>query len=108
MGRYNDFMMLTAEKPGLNKFMREQIHGHKSTAEEASVYVHLLIAYGIIEEAFILYVKKWIDKETWEQWATWLENVLMKHPQFTQLHKRTRGMYDKRFEDYVLKVLEEK
>jgi ABC-type long-subunit fatty acid transport system fused permease/ATPase subunit len=105
-------MLMQADKPELNKLMRQQIHGHsyekKSIPEDASVYVHLLIAYGIIEEAFILYSKKWIVKETWEQWAVWLENVLVRHPQFTQLHKRARGMYDKRFQDYVLKALEEK
>jgi hypothetical protein len=92
--------------------MREHIHGHnkgrKITSQDASVYVHLLIAYGIIEEAFLLYVKKWIDKETWDQWATWFKNVLVRHPQFTQIHRGTRGMFDKRFEDYVVKVLEGK
>lgn len=112
MGRYNDFMMMQAEKPELFKLMRGQIHGRiedrKTAPQDTSGYVHLLIAYGIIEEAFLLYVKKWIDKETWEQWATWLENALVRHPQFIQMHRRTRGMFDKRFEDYVLKVLEEK
>jgi len=111
MGRYNDFMMIQAEKPGLNKLMTEWLQRNnkekKITAQDASVSVHLLIAYGIIEEAFLLYVKKWIDKETWEQWAKWLKS-LSRHPKFTQIHKRASGQFDKRFEAYVSKILEER
>ena len=66
-----------------------------------------MIAYGIIEEAYLLYAKKWIDKETWEQWAAWLK-TLAKHPRFAQIHRRTRGMFDKRYETYVSIVLEGK
>jgi len=66
MGRYNDFMMMQAEKPELNKLLRDQFHGHdtkgKTSSEDTSVIVSLLIAYGIIEEAFLLYLKKWIDE----------------------------------------------
>ena len=62
MGRYNDFMMIQAGKPELNKLLRDQLHGQntntKMESEEASVLVNLLIAYGIIEEAFLLYAKK--------------------------------------------------
>jgi hypothetical protein len=111
MGRYNDFMMMQAEKPELNKLLRDQLHGHgtksKITPEDTSLIVNLLIAYGIIEEAFLLYTKRWIDEETWRQWAVWLKD-LAKHPRFVHIHRRMQGQFDKRFEDYVSKVLEEK
>ena len=109
MGRYNDFMMIQAENPELNKLLRDQLHGRntKMESEEASVLVNLLIAYGIIEEAFLLYAKKWIDEETWEQWAAWLRD-LTKHPRFDLMHRRMKGQFDKRFQEYVSKLLEEK
>jgi len=111
MGRYNDFMMMQAQRPELNQLLRDQLHGpdtkRKITPEDTSVIVNLLIAYGIIEEAFLLYAKKWIDEETWGQWAAWLKG-LTKHPRFDLIHRRMRGQFDKRFEDYVSKLLEEK
>lgn len=111
MGRYNDFMMMQAEKPELNKLLRDQLYGHgtktKITHEDMSLIGNLLIAYGIIEEAFLLYTKRWIDEDTWQQWATWLKD-LAKHPRFDLIHRRMRGQFDTRFENYVSKILEEK
>ena len=111
MGRYNDFMMLMSEKPELNQLLRDQLHGYgtrtRIAREDLSVISNLLIAYGIIEEAFLLYTKRWIDEETWQQWATWLKD-LTTHPRFVQIHARMRGQFDKRFEDYTSKLLGEK
>jgi hypothetical protein len=110
MGRYNDFMMMQAERPELNKLLRDQLHGRgtkeKLTLEDTSVIVSLLIAYGIIEEAFLLYLKKWIDRGTWEQWAVWLRD-LAEHPHFIHIYKRMKGQFDKRFEEHVSRMLEE-
>ena len=108
MGRYNDFMMVQAEKPELSRLLGEWLSrdSTKIAAEDVSVVANLLIAYGIVEEAFLLYAKKWIDQETWEQWAAWLRD-LTKHPRFDLIHRRMRGQFDKRFQDYVSKVLEE-
>jgi len=110
MGRYNDFMMVQAEKPELSKLLRDWLGRDTETkipAEDVSVVANLLIAYGIVEEAFLLYAKKWIDEETWRQWAVWLKD-LAKHPRFDLIHRRMRGQFDKRFQEYVSKVLEEK
>ena len=110
MGRYNDFMMMQAERPELNKLLSDQLHGpnrkRKMTLEDTSVIVSLLIAYGIIEEAFLLYLRKWIDRETWEQWAVWLRD-LTRHPHFLHIYKRMKGQFDKRFEEHVSRILEE-
>lgn len=73
IGRYNDFMMMLAEKPELNKLLRDGFQSRdtetKVAADDVAVITNLLIAYGIIEEAFLLYAKKWIDEEAWRQWA---------------------------------------
>lgn len=59
-----------------------------------------MIAYGIIEEAYELYKKGWIDEETWEQWNVWLK-VLCRHPQFAALHAASAGMFDRTFQEHV-------
>jgi len=110
MGRYNDFMMVQAEKPELSKLLRDWLGRDTETkiaAEDVAVVANLLIAYGIVEEAFLLYAKKWIDEETWGQWAAWLKD-LTKHPRFDLIHRRMRGQFDRRFQEYVSNVLEEK
>jgi hypothetical protein len=63
----------------------------------------LMIAYGIIEETYELY-KKWIDKETWDQWDAWLK-AICKHPQFAMLHGATSGMFDKDFQEHVSQLI---
>ena len=109
MGRYNNFMMMQAGEPELNQLLRDQLYGKPSTitSEDTSLIANLLIAYGIIEEAFLLYTKRWIDEETWQQWAVWLKD-LAKHPRFNLIHAKMQGQFDRRFEDYVSKVLEDK
>jgi len=104
MGRYNDFIRSLIERPELARFLLNETEGETSS-EEATVYAHLLVAYGIIEEAFLLYQKKWIDEYTWEQWSAWLK-VLCDLPQLRRIHERTRGTFDKRFEEYVTQMLE--
>ncbi len=110
MGRYNDFIMMQVEKPDIwNRMLAGRVRSSNKqeiSPEETSLYGHLLIAYGIIEEAYLLSKKKWIDKETWEQWAAWLK-VLSVHPQFIQIHETTKGMFDKEYEDYVSKMINE-
>jgi len=107
MGRYNDYVRTLVEKPELAKLLLTQMPGEKMgemTDGEAAVYGHLLIGYGIIEEAFLLYSKKWIDEETWLQWSAFLE-ILSKQPQFTKVHSASSGTFDKNFENYVSKMV---
>ena len=77
------------------------------SSEDATIYGHLLVAYGIIEEAFLLHQKGWIDTGTWDQWAAWLKN-LSAQPQFRQILAVTAGTFDPRFEEHVSKILAEK
>jgi hypothetical protein len=49
-------MMMLAEKPELNKLLRDGLQSRetetKAAAEDVSVITNLLIAYGIIEEVY--------------------------------------------------------
>jgi hypothetical protein len=107
MGRYNDFVRTLAESPVLAKMMMASMWGDKSlevTEEEATVYGHLLVAYGIIEEAFLLYKKRWIDEDNWLQWSAFLESIT-KLPEFALIHSGASGTFDGDFEKYVSKIL---
>jgi hypothetical protein len=99
MGRYNDFIRTLADRPEYSRLLMDYT-GIESTPEEALVYGHLLVAYGIIEEAFLLYKRGWIDEDNWSQWSAWLK-LLCDRPQIRMIQKRSRGTFDKRFEEYV-------
>lgn len=110
LGRYNDFTGALADNPALAKLLVGRISQSASeiSAEDATVLAHLLVAYGIIDEAYSLYSKKWIDEENWSQWAAWLK-LLSRHPLFPQMCKATAGTFDKGFEEFVSKnILNEK
>ena len=103
MGRYNDFIGKLVDSPDLAMAMMSRIHGRtdsKVSKEDASAYANLLVAYGIIEEAFSLYSKKWIDEENWSQWAAWLK-ILSRHPLFPEVHRAASGTFDRDFEEFV-------
>jgi hypothetical protein len=108
MGRYNDFIMRIVDRPELAKLLVDRIPGRQQgaevTQEEAMTYGQLLIIYGIIEEAFLLYKKRWIDQETWAQWAAWLRSMAIRS-ELEQIHEVTSGSFDGDFEKFVSKVL---
>ena len=101
MGRYNDFIRSLVENPDLAKFLMED---PEETDTNAITYAHLLVAYGIIEEAYLLYRKNWIDEDTWQQWSAWLK-ALCARPELKSIHERTAGTFDGQFEDYVTNML---
>jgi hypothetical protein len=107
IGRYNDLIATIADKPELIQVMMGGVSGGKPvnlSKEDAAIYAHLIHAYGIIEEAYILREKKWIDEENWEQWAAFLK-VLSRHPLFAPMCERTRGTFDPGFEAFVGEML---
>jgi hypothetical protein len=115
MGRYTDYIRMLVERPELNKMVNEiglpsdgaGTDPEKLSSEDGATLAYLLLGYGIIEETYSLYSKKWIDEETWAQWAAFLK-VLSRHPLFGRISGGSRGTFDKGFEDYVARMLKEK
>jgi hypothetical protein len=103
LGRYNDFMM-TAEDTDNVLFARLMGDDVPSDPGDLAIVRRLLLSYGIIEEAYELYKKGWIDDESWEQWNTWLK-AISRHPHFVRIHNATQGMYDKEFQDHVTRLI---
>lgn len=109
MGRYNELITTLVDKPdlALALFSGSGLGGEGSkdtTQGDISVYSHLLLAYGIIEEAFSLYQRKWISASEWKQWSAFLER-LTNHPKFMEVHKMATGTFDEKFEIYVNDLL---
>jgi hypothetical protein len=105
MGRYNDLIATIIDKPELgsslfSELIREQDSTRNLAKEDVMVYSYLLAVYGILEEAYLLYKRKWISEEDWNQWSAFLERV-SRHPMFPRIHGMSSGTFDKRFEDYV-------
>ena len=105
LGRYNDFIMSGQETDPL--FARLLASDAEIQAGDIPPLRRLMISYGIIEEAYELYKKGWIDEESWEQWNSWLKS-LARHPHFKTLHDRTAGMFDKDFQAHVTHLLDSK
>src|SRR3989442_2114683 len=58
--------------------------------EDMTARNYLMLLYGLFERTHLLYRKKWIDQETWNQWSTFLE-VVAKHPLFKDVHRTGEG-----------------
>ena len=105
VARYNDLISTLVDKPelALSLFTAVGMPGEilkDATKDDAAVCSHLLLAYGIIEEAYVLHRKSCINEADWQQWAAFLDR-LSKHPMFSTIHRMTVGTFDKDFEDYV-------
>jgi hypothetical protein len=72
----------------------------KLTPEKGAVFGFMLLNYSLFERIYLLYSKKWIDEETWNQWHTWLK-TMAKHPVFQEVHRRSEGTFDKTFQNLV-------
>jgi hypothetical protein len=113
MGRYTDYIGMLVERPELSKLLNfseamkppEGGTAEKLSEEEQALSAYLLLGYGLFEEIYSLYKKKWMDDETWKQWSAFLERMT-KQPLFRYIHRGTRGTFDKEFQDYVSKLIE--
>ena len=114
---YSDAFRMLVDKPELAKLQREMARAAlpgSSTAtlatlspEDLTARNFLMLLYGLFERTHLLYRKKWIDQETWNQWSAFLE-VVATHPLFQDVHQSGEGMYDKPFMDYVSNILNTK
>ena len=108
---YTDIIKMPVDKPELSRFQVELARANADfksdfgvSAEEMTVRNYVMLLYGLFERAHLLFRKKWIDTETWNQWSAFLE-VIAKHPMFVDVHRSTEGMFDKPFQDYVTNIL---
>lgn len=103
MGRYNDFITGLVGNPTLGRIL---VDDETVSAEDSAVYAHLLVAYGIIGEAFLLRAKKWISEDEWKQWSAFLY-ALASRPQMKIIYEQARGTFDPRFEEYTRQMFKE-
>lgn len=109
---YTDTMKMLVENPVLSKLPAEISRTSKLAGmipeplspEDSVIRSYMLLVYGIFERLHLLYRKKWIDKDTWDQWALFLE-LMSEHPAFQSVHRTSEGMFDKPFTDFVTNVL---
>lgn len=112
MGRYTDFVKMLIEKPELQNLRYDiaNVRGEaveKLSPEDEVASSYLLLGYGLFEEVFLLYKKKWIDDDTWNQWSVFLERIC-RHPLFKRIHETSIGTFDAEFQEYVSKMVKEK
>jgi hypothetical protein len=115
MDDYGDAMRMLSERPELYAFQvelfsRSQRLGPEQksvTREEMVIRNYVVLLYGFFERVYSLYRRKWIDEDTWKQWAAFLE-VIAVHPVFRDVHLVSGEMFDKPFVDYVATILNRK
>jgi len=115
MGRYTDYIRMLVEKPELASALldfQERRRATKDrpfeklTPDEEATFAYLLLGYGIFEEIYSLHKKKWMDEDTWQQWAAFLERMVA-HPLFRRVHNMTSGTFDSDFQDFVSKLVQD-
>jgi hypothetical protein len=113
MGRYTDYVRMLVENPQLARFLNvaqselnRKVPFEKLSPEEETTFAYLLLGYGIFEEIYSLYKKKWMDEETWQQWSAFLERMAM-HPLFKRVHNMSSGTFDRDFEELVTKFIKD-
>jgi hypothetical protein len=112
---YTDTMKMMIDNPVLGRLPQDMARITKRagqepqtmTPEDMIIRSYMMLLYGIFERAHLLYRKKWIDKDTWDQWALFLETISA-HPTFQTVHRTSEGMFDKPFQDYVTEILNHK
>ena len=106
---YTASITMLVENPELGKLVDEVGRGQTSpggpalstvSAEDRAIFGYMLLNYSLFERIYLLYARKWIDKDTWDQWHTWMK-VMAKHPMFQEIHKRSQGTFDRQFQNLV-------
>src|SRR5881396_3682993 len=80
---YTDTMKMLVENPQLSKLPLEMARANQPIGAELQaqppesmvVRNYMLLLYGIFERIHLLYRKKWIDSDTWNQWGLFLQAV---------------------------------
>jgi hypothetical protein len=105
---YTDIIRMQASTPELFKFQMELFNrtglGRDLTREDMVIRNYVIMIYGFFERVHLLYRRKWIDADTWKQWAAFLQ-LMANHPVFKEIHQSSGEMWDKPFVDYVDNLL---
>ncbi len=113
MDDYGDIMRRLSDTPELYKFQIELFNtigrpltsgGKELTREDMVARNYVIGMYGFFERLHALYRRKWIDQDTWRQWAAFL-NLMARHPLFKDVHESSKEMWDQPFVEYVDKIL---
>ena len=116
MSEYGDVMRMLSERPELYAFQLELFNQSRRplgreqrsySRDEMVIRNYVTMMYGFFERVYSLYRRKWLDEDTWRQWATFLE-IVASHPVFRDVHQSSGEMFDKPFVDYVTTILERK
>jgi len=116
MDDYGDAMRMLSDRPELYAFQLELFsrsdrplgREQKSLSrEDLIIRNYAVMMYGLFERIYALYNRKWIDEDTWKQWAAFLE-VVASHPVFMEVHQWSGEMWDQPFVDYVDNILDKK
>jgi hypothetical protein len=85
------------------------IRGENKTISREDLIIrnYVIMMYGFFERLHFLYRRKWIDEDTWKQWAAFLK-LMATHPVFREVHQSSREMWDKPFVDFVNNLLDQK
>jgi hypothetical protein len=105
---YTDSISLLVEKPELGSIIDEMYlqddphHPEREALGEKNraVFGYMLLSYSLLERVYLLHAKKWIDADTWDQWHNWMR-VMARQPMFQEVHHRSHGTFDKKFQDLV-------
>ncbi len=108
---YTDIIRMQASTPELFRFQRELLNRtglrterQELTREDMVIRNYVVMIYGFFERVHLLYRRKWIDMDTWKQWAAFLQ-LMASHPVFREVHRSSSEMWDKPFVDYVDSLL---
>jgi hypothetical protein len=74
------------------------------SSEQKLVYAYLEMLYELFERVFVIWKDGWIADSEWRQWQVWIYDVIQ-HPLFADVHNDNLGMFDPRYQEYILAKL---
>lgn len=105
---YTSTISMLVERPELGDLVEEMASAGRTADQRVqalseknrAVLGYMLLNYSLFERVYLLYTKRWIDEDTWNQWHVWLK-TMARHPMFQEIHNRSQGTFDRAFQDLV-------
>jgi hypothetical protein len=90
------------ERPHLNKlFYSDHVDFAALDSAQQDFYNYLAIFMGVLERAYLLFRKGWIDEQTWSTWERWLVQHWFRLDLFERFWKAERLFFTVDFYCYV-------